>query len=127
MSQSPKLRRDNQFSLPIHYSGDNVETLELTEQTVNPGQPKTGPHDFELLKLLGKGGYGKVSFASTTPMKFQETEVTTDCGKHASDRFREHILARAAFHYTKAQFCRFPFAQNTNKSCRSKLHPCDCG
>ena len=42
------------------FSGDNVETLELTEQTVNPGQPKTGPQDFELLKLLGKGGYGKV-------------------------------------------------------------------
>lgn len=43
------------------FSGDNLETLELTEQTVNPGQPKTGPQDFELLKLLGKGGYGKVS------------------------------------------------------------------
>jgi len=37
-----------------------IETLELTEYTMNPGQPKTGPQDFELLKLLGKGGYGKV-------------------------------------------------------------------
>ena len=43
------------------FSGDNVETLELTEQTVNPGEPKTSPQDFELLKLLGKGGYGKAS------------------------------------------------------------------
>ena len=32
----------------------------MSEHTVNPGQPKAGPHDFELLKLLGKGGYGKV-------------------------------------------------------------------
>ena len=46
----------------FNFSGDNVETLELTEQTVNPGEPKTGPQDFELLKLLGKGGYGKASW-----------------------------------------------------------------
>lgn len=39
---------------------ENLEKLELSEHTVNPGQPKTGPQDFELLKLLGKGGYGKV-------------------------------------------------------------------
>ncbi|XP_048257019.1 ribosomal protein S6 kinase beta-1-like isoform X1 [Haliotis cracherodii] len=37
-----------------------METVELSEQTVNPGQLKTGPADFELLKVLGKGGYGKV-------------------------------------------------------------------
>ena len=42
-------------------SGDDIETLELTSSTVNPGEPKTGPYDFELLRLLGKGGYGKVS------------------------------------------------------------------
>ncbi len=49
------------MKLSFFFSGDNLETLELTEMTVNPGQPKTGPQDFELLKLLGKGGYGKVS------------------------------------------------------------------
>lgn len=42
------------------FSGDDIETLELTSSTVNPGEPKTGPYDFELLRLLGKGGYGKV-------------------------------------------------------------------
>ena len=42
------------------YMGDNYEKLELSEFTVNPGMPKSGPGDFELLKLLGKGGYGKV-------------------------------------------------------------------
>jgi p70 ribosomal S6 kinase len=41
-------------------TGDQYETLELSEHTVNVGEPHTGPHDFELLKLLGKGGYGKV-------------------------------------------------------------------
>jgi len=38
-----------------------LETIELSEDFVNPGQPRTRPQDFELLKLLGKGGYGKVS------------------------------------------------------------------
>ena len=46
-------------------SSDGVETLELSEHTVNPGEPKTGPYDFKLLKLLGKGGYGKVRLLSS--------------------------------------------------------------
>ena len=41
-------------------SDEDVETLELSEMTVNPGHQKCGPSDFELLKVLGKGGYGKV-------------------------------------------------------------------
>lgn len=45
----------------IVFSSGKYETLELSELTVNPGQPKCTPHDFELLKLLGKGGYGKVT------------------------------------------------------------------
>lgn len=44
-----------------------METLELTENTVNPGQLKVGPQDFELLKVLGKGGYGKVSIGHSHP------------------------------------------------------------
>jgi hypothetical protein len=39
-----------------------METLELTESTVNPGRSKVSTYDFELLKVLGKGGYGKVTF-----------------------------------------------------------------
>ncbi|XP_052798812.1 ribosomal protein S6 kinase beta-1-like isoform X1 [Mya arenaria] len=39
---------------------DGMETLELTENTVNPGHGKVSTFDFELLKVLGKGGYGKV-------------------------------------------------------------------
>ena len=48
------LATNNQYILNMHSNGD-VETLELSEFTVNPNAPKTGPHDFELLKLLGKG------------------------------------------------------------------------
>ena len=39
---------------------DNVETIDLNEQIVNKGTEKIGPHCFQLLKVLGKGGYGKV-------------------------------------------------------------------
>ncbi|KAH3891888.1 hypothetical protein DPMN_015998 [Dreissena polymorpha] len=39
---------------------EGMETLELTENTVNPGRTKVSTFDFELLKVLGKGGYGKV-------------------------------------------------------------------
>lgn len=47
------------------YSGsdEHLETLELSEKTVNTAiNEKIGPEHFELLKVLGKGGYGKVSF-----------------------------------------------------------------
>uniref|UniRef100_A0A915MZ26 Protein kinase domain-containing protein n=1 Tax=Meloidogyne javanica TaxID=6303 RepID=A0A915MZ26_MELJA len=39
-----------------------VEALELGEhaELVNPPNTKVGPEDFQLLKVLGKGGYGKV-------------------------------------------------------------------
>lgn len=39
---------------------ENSVTVQLTEQNVNPKQGKLGPNDFQLLKVLGKGGYGKV-------------------------------------------------------------------
>lgn len=46
--------------LSFYFSGESIETIELNEETVNPGALKTGPQDFELLRVLGKGGYGKV-------------------------------------------------------------------
>jgi p70 ribosomal S6 kinase len=41
-----------------------VETLELGEnaELINPPNTKVGPEDFQLLKVLGKGGYGKVNY-----------------------------------------------------------------
>lgn len=56
----------------------------MTEQNVNPGQEKTGPQDFELRKVLGKGGYGKV---------FQVRKVT---GKDAGTIFAMKVLRKAS-------------------------------
>jgi serine/threonine protein kinase len=36
------------------------EEVAIDETTVNPPGCKVGPIDFDLLKVLGKGGYGKV-------------------------------------------------------------------
>ena len=49
----------------LDLSGDHYETLELNHHTVNPQSP-VGPKDFELLKLLGIGAYGKVYLVRTT-------------------------------------------------------------
>lgn len=42
------------------FSSPDVEAVQLSETTVNPGAEKTGPQDFELRRVLGRGGYGKV-------------------------------------------------------------------
>ena len=53
------------------FSAEEVEEYPILEQTVNT--EKVGPQDFELRKVLGKGGYGKV---------FQVRKTTgTDAGK----------------------------------------------
>lgn len=61
---------------------DDVEKVPLTGDTVNPGQDRVGPKDFELLKVLGKGGYGKV---------FQVRKVT---GKDSSKVFAMKVLKK---------------------------------
>ncbi|KAI1293815.1 Ribosomal protein S6 kinase beta-1 [Halotydeus destructor] len=61
----------------------NVETIQLSEITVNPGQEKVGAKDFELLKVLGKGGYGKV---------FQVRKIT---GKDAGMVYAMKVLRKA--------------------------------
>ena len=44
-------------------SKDTVtETVFLNADTVNKASERTCPGDFELLKTLGKGGYGKVVY-----------------------------------------------------------------
>jgi len=62
---------------------NNLEKIQLSEQTVNPGQEKAGPKDFELLKVLGKGGYGKV---------FQVRKIT---GQDASTIYAMKVLKKA--------------------------------
>ncbi|CAB3401299.1 unnamed protein product [Caenorhabditis bovis] len=60
-----------------------VETIDLSECTVNPPNVKVGPGDFELLKVLGKGGYGKV---------FQVRKTT---GKDSGKIFAMKVLQKA--------------------------------
>lgn len=56
----------------------------MSEQIVNPGKEKTGPEDFSLLKVLGKGGYGKV---------FQVKKVT---GQDSGTIFAMKVLKKAS-------------------------------
>ena len=44
----------------VHRPVGHCEEVELTETSVNPSPERIGPHCFELLRVLGKGGYGKV-------------------------------------------------------------------
>nr|QND78270.1 S6K [Cyrtorhinus lividipennis] len=68
----------------LDVDSEDVERVLLTEQNVNPGQEKTGPQDFELRKVLGKGGYGKV---------FQVRKTT---GKDSGTIFAMKVLKKAS-------------------------------
>lgn len=41
---------------------DDCEKIEISEDNVNQGAENIRPECFELLRVLGKGGYGKVQF-----------------------------------------------------------------
>ncbi|KAK4336719.1 hypothetical protein RND71_043563 [Anisodus tanguticus] len=60
----------------------NLEKLQLTEETVNKTE-KVGPQDFELLKVLGRGGYGKV---------LQVKKIT---GKNSGQVYAMKVLKKA--------------------------------
>lgn len=53
---------DGQIAAPppssSYVQDPELQAIELSAVTVNPTN-KVGPSDFELLKVLGKGGYGK--------------------------------------------------------------------
>jgi len=66
----------------IEEMGEDVEKVSLCQETVNPKE-KLGPSDFELLKVLGKGGYGKV---------FQVRKRT---GRDAGSIFAMKVLKKA--------------------------------
>ncbi|KAK2720307.1 ribosomal protein S6 kinase beta-1-like [Artemia franciscana] len=61
----------------------DVEAIPISEQNVNQGKEKTGPQDFELRKVLGKGGYGKV---------FQVRKLT---GQDSGHTFAMKVLKKA--------------------------------
>lgn len=64
---------------------EGSETIPLSEDIINPGgRIKLGPQDFELKKVLGKGGYGKV---------FQVRKTT---GADANSFFAMKVLKKAS-------------------------------
>lgn len=71
--------------LNVNLRAEGSETILLSEDNVNPGQCKRlGPQDFELRKVLGKGGYGKV---------FQVRKIT---GPDAGAHFAMKVLKKAS-------------------------------
>ncbi|KAJ6665575.1 hypothetical protein lerEdw1_003418 [Lerista edwardsae] len=74
----PDLRGSGPELVPGHY-----EEIEISESIVNNGPERIGPHCFELLRVLGKGGYGKV---------FQVRKVQ---GTNAGKIFAMKVLKKA--------------------------------
>nr|CAD7571497.1 unnamed protein product [Timema californicum] len=75
---------DGEIKVRILVGSEDCETVQLSEQNVNTGKEKTGPQDFELRKVLGKGGYGKV---------FQVRKVT---GQDSGTIFAMKVLRKAS-------------------------------
>ncbi|XP_037089918.1 ribosomal protein S6 kinase beta-1-like [Pollicipes pollicipes] len=61
---------DHQPDVNAILNQEGVERLALNESTVNIGKERVGPKDFELRKVLGKGGYGKVFQVKKTSGKY---------------------------------------------------------
>uniref|UniRef100_A0A8C6X732 non-specific serine/threonine protein kinase n=1 Tax=Naja naja TaxID=35670 RepID=A0A8C6X732_NAJNA len=68
---------------PYDLSMEHCEKFEISETSVNRGPEKIRPECFELLRVLGKGGYGKV---------FQVRKVT---GANTSKIFAMKVLKKA--------------------------------
>ncbi|XP_017886174.1 ribosomal protein S6 kinase beta-1-like [Ceratina calcarata] len=73
---------------------EGCETVPISEQNVNRGRERAGPQDFELCKVIGKGGYGKV---------FQVRKITgNDSGTIFAMKVGEKLdlLFSSALHYS---------------------------
>ncbi|XP_020785874.1 ribosomal protein S6 kinase beta-1 isoform X1 [Boleophthalmus pectinirostris] len=73
----------DQCSSGFEFNMDGCEKFEISENSVNKGTEQIRPECFELLKVLGKGGYGKV---------FQVRKVT---GAASGKIFAMKVLKKA--------------------------------
>ncbi|XP_071946289.1 ribosomal protein S6 kinase beta-1-like [Antedon mediterranea] len=64
--------------------GEGMESVPLSEALVNPTEERVGPEHFQLLKVLGKGGYGKV---------FQVRKIA---GAHLNKIYAMKVLKKAS-------------------------------
>lgn len=81
---------------------EETETIQLSEDIVNLGVKGLGPQDFELKKVLGKGGYGKVfqvrDFLYQYVVVINELwlQVKKVTGKDAGSFFAMKVLKKAS-------------------------------
>lgn len=92
------------------FSSEDTERVPVTEEMVNPGQEKTGPGDFKLLKVLGKGGYGKVFLAKKTT------------GKDADTIFAMKVLRKASIVRNQKDTAHTKAERNILESVKVNIH-----
>lgn len=93
--------RKTSFNWLCHRPSE-METVEISAQTVNPFQEKVKPQDFELLKTLGRGGYGKVGiFLFASSFVYMCMLLRESPAKVASG---EIVFVRGWFTYKNNQF-----------------------
>ena len=87
-----------------------VEAIDLSEATVNPPNVKVGPSDFELLRVLGKGGKER-----TVPLGRPARRALEDWLS-----VRSQLVAPAAGSATilsvRRTDCRWPYGDPAEKS-----------
>lgn len=54
---------------------DDCEKIEISEDNVNQGTENIRPECFELLRVLGKGGYGKVCVKKEATVSGNKTQL----------------------------------------------------
>lgn len=65
---------------------DDCEKIEISEDNVNQGTENIRPECFELLRVLGKGGYGKVLVVPT------QHQALRKCTQHAHTTTNAHWI-----------------------------------